>query len=502
MTLEIDPPEATAAPPPRDSRLGEKAVRSAVVLAVARPLRIGVMLVSTAVLARLLTPGDFGLLGMAVAVTRFVEVFKQVGLGSATIQRPQLSDELSSSLFWVNVAAALVLAAVTAAVAPAVAWFYGEDRLVGVVLGLAVGLAISGAGVQPAALMKRHMRFKSLVGVELAAAASSTAIAIACASQGLGYWSLVIQMVSREAVSTVGSTLLSGLRIKRPGRATGMGESLRFGLDVSGINILNFFARNVDDILIGRFLGPQVLGLYQKAYELLMLPMRHVTGPVTGVAVPSLSRLQAEPERFRDAYRRMLDLVLIVSTPMAAWLVGSTQWIIASLLGPKWLEVVPILQAFGLLLFVQPLTSTSGWLFVSTARTREMLRWSIVGSSIVIVAVLIGLRWGAVGVAWGYSLSAIIRVPILLWFVGMRGPVTWRDKLTSGAPFLPAGVAALISTVAFSRAFPSLPSLVGAVVSAVLSGAVVLATLLSFAAGRRALGAILRARELLRLRRQ
>jgi PST family polysaccharide transporter len=203
---------------------------------------------------------------------------------------------------------------------------------------------------------------------------------------------------------------------------------LTFGRNLTGFGLVNYFARNLDNLLIGRYWGPSQLGLYARAYQLLLLPIDQISSPITAVAVPALSRLADSPERYRRAYLRILQKIAMLTMPLMALLVMTSDWVVELVLGPRWLGVSPIFALLGIVGIIQPVAGTTGWLFITQSRPDDMFRWGLVGGSLTIVAICAGLPWGATGVAASYSLvSLVIVTPALWWFTGRKGPVRTLD---------------------------------------------------------------------------
>ena len=229
---------------------------------------------------------------------------------------------------------------------------------------------------------------------------------------------------------------------------------VRFGGNVTGFNVVNYFARNLDDMLIGRFAGKASLGLYQKAYELMMLPLNQVNQPISRVALPALSRLVSEPARYRSAYLRILEKVLLITVPLGVFLVFTADWLVLVVLGDQWVEAGRLLAVMGLMIFTQPLANSTGWLFLSQDRAHEMFRWGLVGSSLSVLSFVVGLPWGVYGVAASYSISGlVVRTPLLLWWVGRSGPVKMVDFYRAAAPLAIAGAVASAAVYAFRLLF-------------------------------------------------
>jgi PST family polysaccharide transporter len=470
--------------------LGRKTVVGGTITAAARTGRGLVDVAATVILARLLTPSDYGLLGMVVSVTSFIALFKDLGLSMATVQKEELTHAQVSQLFWLNLALGAALAAITAASAPGLAWFFDEARLASITLALSGAFVLSGASIQHEALLQRQMLQGRLAAVEGASILLASAAGVALALGGAGVWALVAQAVLLPLVRLGGVWVACSWRPSRPRRGVAVAGLLRFGGNVTGFRMVNYLARNLDDILIGRVLGKYPLGLYQQAYRLLMIPLRQINAPIASVAVPALSRLANEPERYRRAYRRIIEKVLLLTMPLGAVMIGTADALLETVLGAQWVPAADIFRWLGLLMFIQPLANSTGWLFMTQDRTKEMLRWGLVGSALTVVSFFAGLPYGAEGVAAAYAVSGVlVRMPLLVWWVGRRGHVSSRDLFQIPLPFVLCGALALAAAFAARRvdALAGLPpgGLLVAVASATL--AVYAAGLFALPSGRAAL---------------
>ena len=470
------------------ANLGARTARGGAVTVASQGFKFAAGLAATAVLGRLLTPADYGLVGMVAVVTGFVALFKDLGLSSATVQREEITAEQVSTLFWVNVGLSVAVGLLTAALAPAVAWFYAEPRLSAVTLAYAAGFLPGGLTVQHEALLRRQMRFVALAACEVAALLASIAATVVLAWRGWGYWALVCGHLTLGLVYMVGVWAACGWRPGWPSRAAGVTSMLGFGGNLTGFAVINYFARNLDNMLIGRVWGSFQLGLYAKAYQLLLLPLDQINAPITAVAVPALSRLNDSPERYRRAYLRIVEKIAMVTMPGVALLVATSDWVLLVVLGPQWVGAARIFTLLGVAGLLQPAANTVGWLFITQGRTRQMLRWGLVGCTIVILSIVAGLPWGAAGVAASYSLTNVLVIfPLLLHYVGREGPVRARDFYGAVAPSVCAGLCALGVLLLF-RAWGGVGHPVaGLAVACVLAAATALPVLWALPAGRRAL---------------
>jgi PST family polysaccharide transporter len=393
-----------------------------------------------------------------------------------------------STLFWVNVALSLGVGLVTVALAPAVAWFYGEPKLRSITMVYAIGFLFGGLTVQHEALLHRQMRFGAQAACEIVALLVTIAITVTLAWRGAGYWALVGGHLTTSFVYMLGIWAVCRWRPGPPARGSGVRSLLRFGGNLTGFGVVNFFARNLDNMLIGRFWGSQQLGLYAKAYQLLTLPIDQINAPITTVAVPALSRLNDSPERYRRAYLRIIEKISVLTMPGIALMIATADWVVLVVLGPQWTEAGHIFAALGVAALIQPIANTTGWLFISQGRTNDMFRYGLVGSTVIVVAIVAGLPWGAVGVAAVYAFIWVtIVMPLLFYWVGRKGPVRPRDFYVTVAPAFCAALGVLVALFLFRRSGVIVNPLAGLISSFGIACAVTLLFLYAIPAGRRAL---------------
>ena len=398
-------------------------------------LRFGSLLV----LARLLAPSDFGLIAMAAAVTSFLTLFQDLGLSDATVQRRRVSRAQVSTLFWVNVGVGIAAMLACAASAPAISWFYGDTRLTSVVVALSVGLLLSGIRVQPRALLRRRMAFRTLVRVEVVAHASAVASAITAGWMGVGYWALVAQYLTMEVVATVGILWMARWAPNKPAWTDGANDLLRFGRDLTGFHLVNYAARNADDILIGRMLGAQVLGFYANAYKLLLAPIRLIRRPISNVVIPALSRLQDDHKAFRHYVRFALSRLVFVSMPIIAFAFAEADRVVWVLLGTGWEPVVPIFRVLAVAALAQSFNVVTGWSYTALGETRRWFQWGLIYSGFITSSFIVGLPWGVQGIAVAYTAATwLILVPSLSYCFSVSplrlvdvGRSVWRALLAS-----------------------------------------------------------------------
>lgn len=431
------------------SNLKQRTVRgSALTVAshtIAGVLRAGSMII----LARMLTPGDFGLVAMPALITGFVGMFKDLGLSMSTIQRAEITQAQVSTLFWVNVAAGAIITLVTSAMAPAIAWFFGEPSLISITLVSSLGFLLGGFTVQHQALLKRQMKFASLAALEVFSMVFSMAVAILAAHWGAGYWSLVYMSVAMPLATMIGSWVLCGWRPGMPVRRAGIRSMIAFGGNYTGFSFLNYFARNLDNILIGWRWGTVQLGLYTRAYGFLMLPISQINVPLMTVAMPVLSRLHQKPDQYRRFYLKMLSILTFITMPTSLFLFIASNDLVLLLLGSQWTQASRIFGILGLSVMAQSIYNTQGWIHMSIGRADRMLKFGVLSSIAFVISFFIGLPWGAIGVAVCYTIVFYIIFIPCMWYAGqpigltlpLMASVVWRPFLASVGGALLAGLA-------------------------------------------------------------
>jgi O-antigen/teichoic acid export membrane protein len=376
--------------------------------------------VSTVVLARLLTPADFGMVAMVTVITGLAQAFADLGLSEATIQQNEITHIQVSNLFWINLAIGLGLTLITAALAPAFAWFYREPRLANIALLLSLIFLIGGLRVQPDALLKRQMRFSALAIRDVTSYAVAVPVAIIMALRGAGYWALVAIPLMLNFIQMALSWLMVNWRPSLPRRDAEVGPMVTFGSRVAASYFVTAVNRSADNALIGWYWGAAPLGLYSRAYNLLMLPVRQLSLPSGNVAITGFSRIRNDPERFARFYLRTANLIMWISAPIFGFLFVAAKPVILLTLGTQWLEAAPVFQILALSAGVQLLFDSTTWLLVSRGQSRRLLRLLLIISPIIVASFAIGLPFGIKGVALSGSLVVLIILPWTLKY-GFRG---------------------------------------------------------------------------------
>ena len=367
-------------------------------------------------LARLLSPREFGLLGMIIVLTGFANLFVELGFGTALVQNQNIQKRHLDSIFWLNTAGGLLLSSAFIVFSSTIATFYSEPVLRLPILLMSVNFLLNSLNIVQRNLMMKAMDFKRIFIVDTSAAALSGLTAIAAAASGMGLWSLVIQQILLALSSTV---LCWGLSSWRPSLSfdpKALKDLSGFSANLLGFSIFDYLMNNVDKLLIGRFIGSGPLGIYTRAYQLMMLPVNQVSSVVTRVMFPALSVIQDDKEKVKQIYLRATRMIALVTFPaMVALLVLARPFVLA-VLGEKWSGVVMILELFCLTGLGHSIGTTTGWIYYSQGRTDIMFKWGVFAGTVRLIAMILGLRWGIMGVAFSHVISTYV----ILTYPGWR----------------------------------------------------------------------------------
>jgi O-antigen/teichoic acid export membrane protein len=417
-------------------------------------LRIG----SLMVLARLLDPKDFGLVGMVTAFTGVLNMFRDFGLGAAAVQSANVTEEQVSTLFWINLGVGGTLTLLMMAMAPAIAAFYHEPRLVWVAVLLACGFLFNAAGVQHSAYLQRRMRFTVMAGIDVMALVISIVVGISMAARGYGYWALAAMAVAPPLVVTAGLWIASGWIPGRPRKRAGVRSMMRFGGTMTLTGLVVYIAYNFEKVLLGRFWGAQAVGLYGRAYQLITIPTDNLNSSVGEVAFSALSRLQHDPVRFRSYFLKGYSLVLALTLPLTIMCALFANDLISVLLGPKWHDAIAIFRLLSPTILIFAMINPLAWLLFSLGMLGRSLKVALVLAPLVIAGYVAGLPYGPKGVAFAYSaVMTVWVIPHIAW--GVHGTVvSFKDIMVTVSRPLLSGVTAAAAAISLQSLYGSLLS--------------------------------------------
>lgn len=422
--------------------LKHKTIRGGLARVCGQGISFLITFANVTIMARLLSPNDYGLVSMATSITGIYAIFASAGLSTVTIQRVTVSDEQMSVIFWINLLVGTFFAVLCLATAPIVAKFYNEPRLFWVTVILGVGFIINALGIQHSALLQRQLRFVTLTLIETASRGLSLLIGIVMALMGFGYWALIAANIAAPAVISALVWITAAWTPGRPIRGVGIWSMLRFGGTLTLNGLVSYLTYNLDMILLGRFWGPEVVGFYNRAYWLMRFPTETLNIAAGSVTFSALSRLQEDPDRLKSYFLKGYLLVNSLTLPTTIFCALFSHDIISVILGAKWLEAEPIFRLLTPTILIFEIINPLGWLLVSIGLLERSLKLALVMAPLVISAYLIGLPYGPQGVAFCYSaVMALWLFPHIMLCI--RGTIfTLKDILFAmGRPFLSALIA-------------------------------------------------------------
>jgi PST family polysaccharide transporter len=431
--------------------LGRRVARGGIITIAAQPIRMLMQFVFTAFLARLLAPEAFGVIAMATAVTSFVTLFSDLGLSAVTVQRSHIDQKLVSSLFIVGLGISFVAMPAIWALAPLVVWLFQDPRIASPILVLSITFPLAALGAQHTALLMRSMRWMTLEWTGLAGHAAGGLVGILIAwKTDLSYWALVITGLVAQTVTL--ALIWTSCRW-RPSLFMSWRDvrgALNYGAYLSGFGILSFFQRQLDNIIVGQRFGATELGYYSRGYQLMSLPLNIFNGPLSTAVLPSLSRLQHQPERWRQAFLDALALVVFLGAGVTAALIAIAHPLVATIYGEGWTRAATIFQWLAVSLFAGVPINASQWIYLSLGQSRRMFIWGLLFVPVVGLGFVLAIPYGSVGIAISYAITMSLLLVPCFGFASRGTPVSLSDTLSAILPLISCGIVAALAGLSVS----------------------------------------------------
>jgi O-antigen/teichoic acid export membrane protein len=416
---------------------------------------------SVVILARLLTPTDFGVVTMVTTFSLLLRSFGLNGFTELILQHEELSDSLVSNLFWINLGIGTILTLAFASSGPLLALFYHNPAVAQVTAGMSLTIVLGCSSYIHMGLLQRAMRFTSTAIINFVGLLLYVIVSIVLAVAGFHYWAMVWGMVAQTAFAAVAAWFTCQWVPSRPSRVPGTGSGLKFAMNVYSHFAFSYLTRNTDNLLVGWRFGAQALGFYKRAYDLFVLPETQLLSPLSAVVVSTLSRVNNDREQFQRYFLRTLSVLALLGMGIGADFALVGEDLIRFLLGPGWEEAGRIFALFGPGIGVMLLYNTHGWIHLSIGRPERWFRWGLMEFVFTVTLFLLALRWGPSGIAFAWTASYFLLMLPGLWYAGEPiglgiGPVfevIWK--------FFVASIGAGLGTVPIIKAMPYLAALSG-----------------------------------------
>jgi O-antigen/teichoic acid export membrane protein len=445
-----DSMEGLAAPHPSEiGTLARSAAKWSLFLLVVRQ---GVAVLTTAILARFISPAEFGLVAMVTVFTAFLGLL-DVGLGWSTVQAKDLNGRMVNSLFWFGLLWGLLLWAVCAGAGSLLAAFYAHEELIGICSILGAGLFVNSLAAQPAAILKRKMRQQMLSGIETVAMVGASLIAVGLAISGWGYWALVAQVMVWSVIRLATLIGFSGFRFQGPRIAWQDLSLLKFSAYMGACSWTTYFQLYLDNILVGRYCGAASLGFYTRAVYLKTLPTMYAVQSMNDVMIPALASVQRDPTRLGEIYRKALKTVAFIGCPAGAFLGVAAPEIVHVLYGPAWKAVVPLLAWLSIPATVLPIYNTAPWLFISTGKSREFFWLSLILTPVAVAAYSLAVTGGLLNIALARVALFTVPFPLAtLYYAHRTTGIDFSQTYKAVTPILVSCIAAVVAAVMGGKA--------------------------------------------------
>jgi PST family polysaccharide transporter len=424
--------ETPTLPDPAPRSLGSIAARGAATTIVGQVARIAIQVGGLLILTRLLSLEDYGVFAMVTVVIGLGEVFRDFGLSTAAVQATTLSRPERANLFWLNTGIGLALALIGFAAAPLVAFLYGDDRLVVVMQILAATFLFNGISAQYRADLNRSLRFAALATIDVAAAAIGLGFAIVLSVLGYGYWALVAQQVVYALLSLVLVAIMAGWFPGWISRKTSVRSFVTYGSHLVVTQLVTYVGRNADTVVLGARLGAASLGVYNRAFQFILLPLNQINAPATKVAVPVLSRLKDDKERFGAFILHGQTVLLHLLVAAFAFAAAVAEPLILLLLGDKWAPLIPVFQILTVAGVARAASYPTYWVALSKGLTKVSMRLSLVSSPLLVVAAFVGSFGGVIGVAIAVASVTLALWPFGLWLYGRHSDAPVMQLFLNG----------------------------------------------------------------------
>ena len=424
--------------------LRQKAVKGLFWSVIQKWGRAGITTITFIVLSRLLTPEAFGLVALATAFTVFIELFLDQGFGSAIVQRVRLDPEHLDTAFWMNVMMGILMTVGLIAVSGLVAAAFEEPRLASVLRWLSITLVLSGLSSTQISILQRKLAFKDLAIRSTVANTVGGIVGISMAFAGFGVWSLVGQDLTNCLAGAIILWRASDWRPSFKVSKRHYKELVTFGVSIVGNNALTVLMRRSDDLLIGYFLGPTLLGFYTIGYQLLLTTIRLVTEVTNSVAFPAFSRIQHQPDRMREAFYKVTQYTSLFAFPVFIGLATLAPELILTIFGEKWAPSIPVMQVLALIGILQSVLFFNGSVIKASGKPSWQLGIMLLNAVCSILGFLLAVRWGIVAVAASFVIVGYLLAPVSYMAVRRLIQIDFRTYLWQ---FIPPLTASLLMVV-------------------------------------------------------
>jgi PST family polysaccharide transporter len=400
------------------------------------------------VLARLLSPSEYGTLGIVTVFISFFYILSDIGIGVAIVQNQDLSQKDISDIFKISIFLSGLLAVLFFFLSYGIAWYFGSDIYIPIGQLLSVSVFFSSLSVVPKNLLAKSRSFKLLGYIEVIVAILTGGCVIVLAKMGWSYYAIVWRSILTSIIVFSLYVYFSKLKLFSGFALDGFRKIARYSFFQFAFNFINYFSRNLDNILIGKFMGSQVLGIYNQSYQLMMYPVANLTHVISPVLHPVLARFKDQPKVILEEYLKLINILVMLGVPVSVFIFFAADEIITTLLGEQWLAVIPILKIFSVTIWIQIITSSAGAIFQAIGRTDVLFKLGLLSATSIVGSILLGVLYFKSLTTTSISLSVAFVINFLVVFIVLiagllKGPIIVFFKII--ATQLPVALVLIIA---------------------------------------------------------
>lgn len=409
-------------------------------------------------LARMLSPSEFGVIGMLIIFTGFAQILSESGLNAALIHIQDVTECHRSTAFWLQMSIAAVLTVIFFFGARPIAAWYSLPVLSPLTKLISFVFLIQALGQVHFALLSKQFEFYRVAIANVTAVVISGCAAVILAILGYGVWALAWQIIAFAAVNSLFYWIASAWRPRLEFSFEAALELWRYAVYLLGHGSLNYWVRNGDNFLIGKFLGAYDLGIYSRAYTLMLLPLNNVSAVIGQVMFPALSKVQHDMPKFIRAYLSATRLIAFVAFPMMAGVSVLSGPVVILLLGEQWADVIPLLRVLSLVGLIQSIVVPTFWVYTALGHTKVQFKLSIMIAAVFAISMAIGIQFGVFGVTLAFASTALVGAALNLHFAArlmkISEAVILKRLVSISTMTLVMGIIVLAFDTAFARAYP------------------------------------------------
>lgn len=379
--------------------------------------KISIQLINLIYLAKIIPPNEYGLMAMAAVVITLGILLRDLGTSAALIQRKVLSEALINTVFWLNTLMGLIVAIIVSILAPFIAGVYNQEKLTYVLIMISITFPLSSCAAAHLALMERESQFKKISSIEISSSLLSVLVAVLLAHKGFGVYSLVGQSITLSLVSAIQFWYCSSWRpsFKNMIVISELKQFFNFSANLSLFNLINYFSRNADSFIIGKFMSAAILGNYNLAYRIMLFPLQSLTFVASRSLYPVLSRQQDNDDAVLNTYTNCVFVIVMITAPLMTGLALLSVPFIHIIFGTQWALTADVLKWLAPTAIIQSVLSTTGSVFSAKGRTDILVKLGVVGTILQFGSFLIGMNFSITTFAMCYLIANILNFfPVMI----------------------------------------------------------------------------------------